>query len=80
MSLELQSEIVCPALFACEMAVFDALPARVKHAVNYAPLPTDPLSVARMLRRTGGDIEWTIAAVRQAAGPAWNPRVRRRRG
>lgn len=35
------------------MAVFDELPAPLRHAINYAPGPLDPKALATLCRRHG---------------------------
>ena len=35
------------------MAVFDALPEPLRHAINYAPEPLDPKALAALCRRHG---------------------------
>jgi hypothetical protein len=35
------------------MAVFDELPAALRHAINYAPEPLDPKALAQLCRRHG---------------------------
>ena len=35
------------------MAVFDELPAPLRHAINYAPEPLDPKGLAQLCRRHG---------------------------
>ena len=35
------------------MAVFDELPAPLRHAINYAPEPLDPKALAQLCRRHG---------------------------
>jgi hypothetical protein len=35
------------------MAVFDELPAKLREAINYAPEPLDPKSLAALCRRHG---------------------------
>ncbi|HTV87663.1 MAG TPA: hypothetical protein VME41_01490 [Stellaceae bacterium] len=52
------------------MAVFDDLPAPLRAAINYAPEPLDPKSLAVLCRKHGaGNVLAMIELKRKRAGP-----------
>jgi hypothetical protein len=56
------------------MAVFDDLPAPLREAINYAPEPLDPKSLAALCRKHGAHNVLAMIELRRRRGSGTKPR------
>ena len=56
------------------MAVFDDLPAPLREAINYAPEPLDPKSLAALCRKHGAGNVLAMIELRRRRGGGRDPR------